>query len=235
MNVAANNLCFKGKKGNSINNVNFELTTGQCLIISGISGCGKSLLLNLICGLVIADSGSVAFNNLTMQQMTSEQDAQFRKLLGVVFQEPALLSNLTVAENLLLPLIQHYPDLSEFERVVLIEKACQQFNLQSYLHDRVEELSDGMQSLASFTRALICGPDLLIWDAPLSDIDLKWGARVISILKQMKAEKKTIILFTNKEILIDEMADVHLHLVDGELITNDAINPGKEKSNGIGY
>ena len=143
MNVNVNNLCYKGSKGNSINNVNFELATGQTLIISGISGSGKSLLLSLICGLVSADSGSVVFDNLGMQEMTAEQDAQFRKRLGVVFQAPALLSNLTIGENLQLPLIQHYPDLNKLEREALIEKACQQFNLQSYLHDRAEELSNG--------------------------------------------------------------------------------------------
>jgi len=112
VNVTVNNLCFKGYRGNNINNVNIELSTGQCLIISGISGCGKSLLLSLICGLVIADSGSVVFDDLTMQQMTTEQDAHFRKRLGVIFQKPALLSNLTILENLLLPLIQHCPELS---------------------------------------------------------------------------------------------------------------------------
>jgi ABC-type lipoprotein export system ATPase subunit len=235
VNVSTNNLCFKGYKGNNINNVNIELSTGQCLIISGISGCGKSLLLSLICGLVIADSGSVVFDDLTMQQMTTEQDAQFRKRLGVVFQKPALLSNLTILENLLLPLIQHCPELSDTERGEIVENACQQFNLQSYLNYRVEDLSNGMQSLVSLTRALIGRPDLLIWDAPLADIDLNWSAQIISVLKQMKARRKTMILFTNKEILIDKMADVHLHLVDGELIASDAIGPGKETFNGIGY
>lgn len=235
MNVTVNNLCFKGYRGNNINNVNIELSTGQCLIISGISGCGKSLLLSLICELVIADSGSVFFDDLTMQQMTTEQDARFRKRLGVVFQKPALLSNLTILENLLLPLIQHYPDLSDTERAEVVEKACQQFNLQSYLHDRVEDLSNGMQSLVSLTRALICKPDLLIWDAPLSDIDLNWSAQIIGVLKQMKARKKTMILFTNREILIDQMADIHLNLVDGKLIANDVIYPAKEQPNDIGY
>lgn len=225
MNVTASNLCFKGYKGDSINNVNFKLTTGQCLIISGNSGCGKSLLLSIICGLVTADSGSVSFNDLSIQQMNNEQHAQFRKLLGVVFQEPALLSNLTIFENLLLPLIQHYPDLSENDRGLLIEKACQKFNLQRYLHERVEELSNGMRALASFTRALICGPDLLIWDAPLADIDLKWSALIIEILKQMKTENKTMLLFTNKKVLVDQLADLHLYLVNGELKASDKIIP----------
>jgi len=226
VNVSVNNLCYKGSKGNSINNVNFELTTGQSLIISGISGSGKTLLLSLICGLVSADSGSVVFDGLSMQEMTAEQEAQFRKQLGVVFQAPALLSNLTICENLLLPLIQHYPNLNRLEREAIVETACQQFNLQGYLHDRAEELSNGMQSLAALTRALIGNPDLIIWDAPLSDIDLKWSVQIIDLLKQMKTEKKTMILFTNREILIDELADIRLYLVEGELKTSDEINSG---------
>ena len=232
MNLVANNLCFKGYKGNDINNVNFELNTGQCLIISGISGSGKSLLLSLICGLVNADSGAVHFDGLTMQQMTVEQDARFRKRLGVVFQKPALLSNLTISENLLLPLIQHYPDLSENERGVLVESACQQFRLQSCLNDRIEDLSNGMQSLVSLTRALIVEPDLLIWDAPLSDIDMNWSGQIITVLKKMKAGGKTLILFTNRKFLIEEMADVHLHLVEGELVNAEATGPGKPDGHG---
>ena len=199
------------------------MDSGQCLIISGLSGCGKSLLLSLICGLVEADSGSVVFNGLSMEEMTDQENAQFRKQLGVVFQEPALLYNLTIFENLLLPLIQHFPHLSEVERGLIIEKYCQQFNLQSYLHDRVEELSSGMRALASLTRALICEPDLLIWDAPLAEIDLNWSAQIVESLKKMKLAGKTMIFFTNKKILIRELADINLQLVDGELKTIDEI------------
>jgi ABC-type multidrug transport system ATPase subunit len=82
---------------------------------------------------------------------------------------------------------------------------------------------------------LIGKPDLLIWDAPLADIDLNWSAQIIGVLKQMKARKRTMILFTNRAILIDQIADIHLNLVDGKLIASDAIYPGKEPSNGIGY
>ena len=232
MNLVANNLCFKGYKGNDINDVSIELTTGQCLIISGISGSGKSLLLGLICGLVNADSGEVHFDGLTMQQMTVEEDARFRKRLGVVFQKPALLSNLTIRENLLLPLIQHYSELTENERDTMVETACRQFKLRRYLNDRIEDLSNGMQSLVSLTRALIVEPDLLIWDAPLSDIDMNWSDQIIALLKKMKAEGKTIILFTNRKFLIEEMADVHLHLVAGKLVAADSTAPDKNKPEG---
>jgi ABC-type lipoprotein export system ATPase subunit len=235
VNLVANNLCFKGYKGIEINDVNIELNTGQCLIITGISGSGKSLLLSLICGLVRADSGSVRFDGLTMQQMTAKEDASFRKGLGVVFQKPALLSNLTISENLLLPLIQHYPDLSENERAAIVEDACHRFELQRYIHDRIEDLSNGIQSLISLTRALIVEPDLLIWDAPSSDIDMNLGGQILNILKQMKIQGKTIILFTNRKVLIDEMADVHLHLVDGKLVSGDATRSVNDKPEGLSF
>jgi phospholipid/cholesterol/gamma-HCH transport system ATP-binding protein len=217
MDVEVKNISFRGSKGNDIKNVSFNLKSGQSLIISGISGCGKSLLLSLICGLIDADSGSVIFNGLSIDEMTAEENEQFRKQLGVVFQEPALLYNLTIFENLLLPLLQHFPLMSDVERALIVEKASQQFNLQRYLHDRVEELSSGMRALASITRALICEPDILIWDAPLADIDLQWGAQIIEVLKKMKSNGKTMIFFTNKKVLIRELADINLQLVDGEL------------------
>lgn len=217
MKVTAKDLCYKGYRGNDLKNVSFELRAGRCLVISGFSGSGKSLLLSLICGLVAPDSGSVSFDEKTMSQMNHAQNAGFRKKLGVIFQEPALLSNLTIAENLMLPLTQHYPMLSALEKNALVGKCCTQFELHDFLDDRIEELSNGKQALASFARALICDPTLLIWDAPLSNIDLHWSPQIITQLKFMKVRQKTLILFTNREQLINELADQHLHLVDGEL------------------
>ena len=217
MNVAIHNLCFQGTKGKVLDNINFEMESGQCLVISGSSGSGKSLLLSIICGLIKPDSGDVFFDRLTMQQMTNEQDAEFRKRSSVVFQVPALLSNLTIAENLALPLIQYYTNLAAEERESLIANICQKFSLSSHLQDRVEQLSNGTQSIASLARALISEPELLMWDAALSGIDLQRSRQVRLILKKMKEEKKSLILFTNKGSLIDELADVHLHLKDGHL------------------
>lgn len=223
MNVVASKLCFKGQKNSELHSINFDVASGQCLVISGISGSGKSLLLGLICGLVDVDSGTVTFDGLTAVDMTEEQEVEFKKQLGVVFQKPALLSNLTLKENLLLPLIQHFPRLSTSERTQMVEIICQKFELHKHLEDRVEELSQGLQSLASFARALICRPDLLIWDAPLTDIDATWSNRIIEILKQFKNDSKTIILFTNRKRIITELADIHLHLVNGTLETNEQI------------
>ena len=89
-----------------------------------------------------------------------------------------------------------------------------------------------MQSLVSLTRALIVEPDLLIWDAPLSDIDMNWSGQIMTVLKKMKAGGKTLILFTNRKFLIEEMADVHLHLVEGELVNAEATGPGKPDGHG---
>jgi len=225
VNVVASKLCYKGQKNTELHSINFEVASGQCLIISGISGSGKSLLLGLICGLISLDAGTVTFDGLTTENMTGEQEAQFKKKLGVIFQKPALLSNLTLKENLLLPLIQHFPGLSAAERIQMVELICQKFQLQKHLEDRVEELSQGLQSLASFARALICGPDLLIWDAPLADIDVIWSNRIIQLLKQFKNDNKTIILFTNRKRIITELADSHLHLVNGVLETSERIVP----------
>ena len=220
MNVVANNLCFTAQNNVQFQSASFEVTAGQCLIISGMSGSGKSLLLALICGLVDLESGSVRFNGLTKDQMTAEQESQFKKQLGVVFQKPALLSNLTLGENLMLPLIQHYPEMSSSERADRVNLSCRQFELDDYLDKRIEELPNGLQSLASLSRALICGPDLLIWDAPLADRDSIWSNRIIEILKQFKQDGKTIILFSNRKMIIEELADQNLHLVGGRLRTS---------------
>ena len=111
--------------------------------------------------------------------------------------------------------------MSEFERDERVDSACRQFDLGGYLDARVDELSHGIRLLVSFTRALIAGPDLLIWDAPLAGIDLRWSRQIIGILKRMRAEGKSIILFSNKKQLVDEVADFHLFLVGGRLKGGD--------------
>ena len=138
MRVVADDLCFTGYKGNSLKNISFNLETGRCLVISGLSGSGKSLLLSLICGLVTANTGSVSFDKMTILQMNDEQNAIFRRKLGVIFQQPALLSNLTTAENLMLPLTQHYPLLSDKEKSALILKCGKQFELHDFMDDRAQ-------------------------------------------------------------------------------------------------
>jgi phospholipid/cholesterol/gamma-HCH transport system ATP-binding protein len=195
------------------------------MVISGVSGCGKSLLHGIVCDLVQSDSGKMLFDGLTMAEMGSQAEANFRKKIGVAFQEPALISNLNIRENLQLPLIQHYPELSDHERDEMLEAACRQFDLGPYLEARADELSHGIRSLVSFTRALITGPELLIWDAPLAGIDTQWSKQIVGILNRMKAEGKTIILFSNKKQLIDEVADIHLYLVGGELKSSDEFCP----------
>ena len=224
MKVAVNKLSKNGIRGALLDEICFEVAQGQCLVVSGNSGSGKSLLLDIISGLVQPDSGQVLFNQQDLRHMNKQQESLFRKQLSVIFQVPALLSNLTLFENLALPLLQHNSHLSYGQRQHLIIKACSQFNLQHYLDERVEQLTNGSQSLASLARALITDPQLLLWDTALSGIDLKWQSKIITTLKNMKQEKKTLILFTNKQRLIDDIADVHLHLENTRISTSCDLN-----------
>ena len=223
MRIEADKLAAKGFRGRNISDASFELDSGQCLLVSGDSGSGKSLLHGLLCGLVEMDSGKLRFDGLAMTEMNEQQDRDFRKKLGVVFQEPALISNLSISENLLLPLLQHFPELSWEQHFDRIEASCECFELVEYLDSRTDELSAGVRALVALTRGLITEPELLIWDAPMVNTDVRWNQYIKKTLLEMKSEGKTIILFSNSKAVTADIADLQLHLDSGVLKPGDEL------------
>jgi ABC-type multidrug transport system ATPase subunit len=144
--------------------------------------------------------------------MSRGQEQQFRRHLGVVFHLPALISNLTLAENLLLPLDHHYPQREKKLKRQQVEHICAEFALEDYLDMRTDQLSRGLASIAAFARALLIEPQCLVWNAPLNDIDIDWCKHITKRLEQLKQAGTTLVLFTNRQPLIDEFADIHVDL-----------------------
>ena len=195
-----------------IEDVNVTVPSGQTLVVSGDAGCGKSLLFSIISGVLAPDSGEVLFDGQSIVAMDRQQNLAFRRQLGVVFQVNALVSNLSLRENLMLPLNLYFPDKDVMAKQQQVETICKEFGLGAFVDARTDELSSGMAALAALARALMLEPQCLIWDAPLNEIDLKWGEYVFRRLKHMKRAGMTMVLFTNKKILIEQFADLHLAL-----------------------
>ena len=205
-----------------LRDLDLTLASGQCLVVSGRCGSGKSLLFSIICGLIEPQAGRVLFNGQDIATMDEDSELDFRRDLGVVFQVPALLSNLTVRENLMLPLNLYFPDKALAGKDALVEDLAMQFGLQEYLDDRTDELSSGLASLAGFARAMVVEPKCLIWDAPMSETDVQWGDYVYRRLRLLKQQGSTLILFSNRQKIIDELADVTLNLTERQRRLNDA-------------
>ncbi|MEC4091663.1 MULTISPECIES: ATP-binding cassette domain-containing protein [Pseudoalteromonas] len=192
--------------------INVTVEPGECLLITGRSGSGKSVLFNIICDITRPQQGHVLIDDVEIATMTALQYARFRRDLGVIFQVSALISNLTLEENLLLPLNRHHSRLSLDEKRQKVGKICRQFGLTQYLDQRTDRLSSGLASLAGLARALIMEPKALIWDAPMAQVDRAWCQHELELLKDLKDKGTTLVLCSNRQELITSLADHQLHL-----------------------
>lgn len=206
MNLSLKNIHHKLQGQDIFRNLNLEVQSGGCCVIKGFSGSGKSLLFSMLCDIVRPQYGCVIYDNICLPEMDKTQYYNYKKQTGAIFQLPALISNLTLKENLLLPLNQFRNDLSYQEKLEIIESKCEEIGLRHQLELRTDHLSIGMASLVGVIRATILQPSLIIWDSPICEVDSHWADYEINLIKNLKDSAVTQILFSNRRV-ISTLAD----------------------------
>lgn len=198
-----------------LKHLNLSVTEGQFVAIQGHSGAGKTTLLNILSGIDQPTSGTICVFNEKLTHRTEDFLADFRcSHIGLVFQAYNLVSTLTVAENIAFPLEWRRIDLVKIEQRV--QELLEKIGLQHRSNHFPSQLSGGEQQRVAFARALANNPPLLLVDEPTGNLDEKNSQNIIQILKELKAEGKTIIVATHdKEIL--SIADQKLVLENGKL------------------
>jgi NitT/TauT family transport system ATP-binding protein len=194
--VYVNNLNFGYLKGSIVlDNISFNLNKGDTLGILGISGSGKSTLLRLLSGIIINDKNNTLFGQI---QIDGLEPKAYRKLgkLSFMFQKPALMPNLTVKENILLPLKIRKSDINNDVLNDIIETVGLT-DFQEYLPNR---LSGGMVARVELARSFIIGPDLLMLDEPFSSLDVGWKAKIFDEFKLLESKYKTTSIIVTHEI-----------------------------------
>ncbi|MDK2593874.1 ATP-binding cassette domain-containing protein [Pseudoalteromonas obscura] len=212
MHIEFKNISHSVKNRAIFSDLNAQVGTGKCLVVSGRSGCGKTLFFSIASDIIRPDSGQVVINGSAVNQMHAQDYAEFRRNLGVVFQLSGLISNLTLEENLMLPLNRHFKELDKGEKLRRVNSLAKEFSLQHYLAQRTEMLSSGQASLAGLARALLLKPKAVIWDAPMTEIDEQWGLYVLNLLVRLKEQGTTLILCSNRKEVINQLADEQLEL-----------------------
>jgi nitrate/nitrite transport system ATP-binding protein len=173
-----------------LNDINLDVAQGEFVAILGFSGTGKSTLMNLIAGLEMPDSGTVAFKGAPIQGPGPER--------GLVFQSYSLMPWLTVGGNVGLAVDSVFPKLSKAERQAKIDHYVGMVGLSHAVSRRPSELSGGMRQRVSVARALALNPEMLLLDEPLSALDALTRANLADeILDIWEQDKKTCILITN--------------------------------------
>jgi putative ABC transport system ATP-binding protein len=197
--------------------INLGLEEGQFVSIMGPSGCGKSTLLHVL-GLIDNPSeGSYRFLGEEVSKYSEAKRAAIRKAnLGFVFQSFNLIDELTVYENIELPLI--YNKTPTHERKEKVEKVLEKLDMVSRSKHFPRQLSGGQQQRAAVARAIVNEPNLILADEPTGNLDSKNGHEVMKMLGKLNEEGTTILMVTHSEEMANYSGSV-IQLLDGKIVT----------------
>ena len=205
----------------------FEVQRGEIFIIMGGSGSGKSTLLKHMIGLMRPSAGTVRVEGQDLWAMTEAERSAMLREMGVLYQEDALWSTMTLAENVALPLEEH-TSLSDadIERIVSLKLAL--VGLRGFEAFSPHEISGGMQKRAALARAIALDPDVLFFDEPTSGLDPISARRLDDLILQLRDSLNTTIVVVSHDLeSIFTIADRALYL-DIETKTMTALGPPKE-------
>ena len=178
--------------------VSLAIAPGEFVTVMGPSGAGKSSLLNVLAMLDDAWRGSFTFDGTPVHTMTRKQRAELaRKRIGMVFQSYHLLDDLTVAENIELPLT--YKDVNRAERQALVADTLDRFGIVGKKDLYPSQLSGGQQQLVGVARAVIHKPALLLADEPTGNLHSAQAAEVMELFRRLHHEGTTVVQVTHSE------------------------------------
>ncbi|MBN1779509.1 ABC transporter ATP-binding protein [bacterium] len=203
----------------ALNNVNFEVRHGEFVSIMGPSGCGKSTLLNLIGLLDNPSDGRYYFLDHEVSRYSERQRANLRKHnIGFVFQSFNLIDELTVFENIELPLL--YQKVSSSERKKRVTEVMEQMQIMHRKNHFPQQLSGGQQQRVAVGRAVVGSPRLILADEPTGNLDSSHGEEVMKMLLDLNEAGTTIIMVTHSPTYAEYGHRV-VHLFDGHIVTEN--------------
>jgi ABC-type lipoprotein export system ATPase subunit len=217
----------------AVDGVSLQVRAGEFLALLGSSGSGKSSLLNLIAGLDRPTSGAVIVEDRNLAQLSREDLAKHRlRTVGMVFQSFNLVSRMTLAENVELPL--RFAEVDRNQRQALTQQALERVGLGARATHRPSELSGGEQQRAAMARALINRPKLLLADEPTGNLDSHTGAEIMNFIREFNQSLgMTIVMVTHERALAERYAQRMIFLADGKLV-DDQPNPATVAASVLG-
>lgn len=201
----------------ALKDVSVDFPLGKTTLIMGPSGCGKSTLLKVAAGLLPPNKGDVEIAGIDALRGRPRAMSEMRKNTGFVFQDAGLWQNMSLYDNLALPLEFHYPERAEGAVRREIYAWAKRFDLNSILPLRPSTLSGGERKLISFCRAMILNPNLVFLDEPTTFVDRLGVERMLSVLREKKAAGCSMIGVTHDADLTSQLADYILVMKSGEL------------------
>jgi putative ABC transport system ATP-binding protein len=203
----------------ALNSINFSVEEGEFTAIMGPSGCGKSTLLNILGLIDNPTSGELWFLGEELARYSERQRTNFRKgNIGFVFQSFNLIDELTVYENVELPLL--YLGFSTSDRKKRVTAVLEQMNLLPRQNHFPQQLSGGQQQRVAVARSVVAEPKLILADEPTGNLDSEHGEDVMNLLTNLNENGTTIIMVTHSPSH-SEYAQRVIHLFDGQIVSEN--------------
>ena len=203
----------------ALNKVNLKVNEGEFVAVMGPSGCGKSTLLNILGLLDNPSDGEYFFLDTEVSKFSEKQRANLRKQnIGFVFQSFNLIDELTVYENVELPLL--YLKMPAGERKKKVNDVLERMQLIPRKGHFPQQLSGGQQQRVAVARAIVGGPKLILADEPTGNLDSAHGEEVMALINQLHEAGTTIIMVTHSPAY-SEYAQRVIHLFDGHIVTEN--------------
>jgi phospholipid/cholesterol/gamma-HCH transport system ATP-binding protein len=196
--------------------INLDIQTGETIVIIGRSGCGKSVLIKHIVGLLEPDEGYVKVEGKIVSDLSEKELYQLRKKFGFLFQGAALFDSMTVEENVGLPLTENINKYSPNEIHSIIEDKLSVVDLTGIQDLKPAELSGGMKKRVGLARALISNPDYILYDEPTTGLDPIMSDSIDNTIKNL-ADKLNVtsIVVTHDMYSVKNVADKVAMINDG--------------------
>lgn len=199
----------------ALKGISLQINQGEFVAITGPSGCGKSTLLNIVGGMDKQSEGTYHYQNISVENLNAKDLASFRnQKIGFIFQAYHLSKELTVLDNVALPL--GYAGVAGRERKERAEALLEKVGLTEKIKTYPTKLSGGEMQRVAIARALANNPSILLADEPTGNLDQENGLKIMSILKEINMEGTTIILVTH-DLALAKCADRVVQMKDGNI------------------
>jgi putative ABC transport system ATP-binding protein len=203
----------------ALSNISLRIQTGEFVSIAGPSGCGKTTLLSILGLLDSPTAGQYLLDAEPVENLSASQRAKIRnQAIGFVFQAFNLIGDLTVYENVELPLT--YRGMAGSERKERVQAALERVGMAHRMGHYPSQLSGGQQQRVAVARAIVGKPLILLADEPTGNLDSKNGNAVMDLLKELHNDGATICMVTH-DPRYAHVADRSVHLFDGQIVSED--------------
>ena len=203
----------------ALNEVSLEIKKGEFVAIMGPSGCGKSTLLNILGTLDSSTSGKYFFDGKEIDKMSESQLTSFRKgNIGFVFQNFNPIDELTVYENVELPLV--YLNSKKSERKKKVMEVLERMNIAHRAGHFPQQLSGGQQQRVAIARAVVTDCPLILADEPTGNLDSTNGLEVMELLSELNRQGTTVVIVTHSQ-RDAKFAHRVIHLLDGRIVSEE--------------